>query len=169
MIKDAEFRIDCRKVFSIFATLMVGFNVFALYSHSFDGNRPLECDTMIRSGIYKGIIDCKETAERYELAEETFKRLITEDDKTITCGPFATGFYFASDLKPDAINLYDPNNTELLFKYYDKYYGEPDLIVMHYRLDVGVNPLFTDFINTKYRLIGYTDSFSFYRRIRSEV
>ena len=163
-LKQTELRFDHKVVFSIFTTLIIGMNVFGLYSHSFDGNRPLDCTTRFKSGVFKGIYECEESVECYETAEATLKKIITDEDKTITCGPYAMQFYFMTGLKPNAINLWDPNNTDYLFEYYKIYYGEPDIIVLNYRLDVYTNPDFIDFVNENYQLVDYTDSFTFYRK-----
>ena len=162
-LKKCDMKLDLKTVFGMLASLMMILNVFAVYSFSFEGTKPLACNTMIKSGIYRGIIDVPENAKRYETVEKDLADVITEGDKTIACGPFAMEFYLMSDLKPDAANLWDPNNTDLLFAYYDIYYGEPDIIVLHDSAWDETNPEFIEFVNEKYELVKYTDGFLIFR------
>ena len=137
-------------------------NVFAVYSFSFDGLKPYECSAMIKSGIFKGIIDLPDNAKRYETVEKDLAEVIKDGDKTIACGPFAMEFYLMTDLKPDAANLWDPNNTELAFQYYKTYYGEPDIIVLHDSAGDITSPEFLEFVDENYEFAKYTDGFIIY-------
>ena len=162
LLRKSDMKLTPKISFGIIASLMMLLNVFALYSFSFEGLKPYDCNTMIKSGIYKGIIDIPVSAKRYETVEKDLAEVITEGDKTITCGPFAMEFYLMSDLKPDAANLWAPNNTGLLFAYYDKYYGEPDIIVLHDSAWDETNPEFIKFVDENYKLVKYTDGFLIY-------
>ena len=145
-------------------------NVFSLYYTSFDygtiGNyctRPFECNTQIKSGIYKGIFETQEFATRYEKAEQDFKESLTDDDETITCGPFAFSFYLMTELKPNAPSLFAPNNVEYLFTYYREYYGESDIIVLNDDTEKYTNPEFLYYVYQNYHLIQHSNGFSIYR------
>ena len=162
-IKQSEMKIDRKTAFGILASAMVVMNVFALYSYSFDGLKPYECSAMIKSGIFKGIIDSPESARRYAVVEKDLAEVIKDGDKTIACGPFAMEFYLMTDLKPDAANLWDPNNTELAFQYYKTYYGEPDIIVLHDSAGDITSPEFLEFVDENYEFAKYTDGFLIYR------
>ena len=162
LICKSEMKLDRKTAFGILASFFVILNVFALYSNSFEGLKPLTCNTVIRSGIYKGIVDVPENAKRYETVGKDLSDVITEGDKTIGCGPYAMEFYLMSDLKPDAANLWDPNNTDLLFAYYEMYYGEPDIIVLHDSAWDVTNQEFLKFVNEKYNLVKYTDGYLIY-------
>jgi len=163
LLRKSDMKLTPKISFGIIASLMMLLNVFALYSFSFEGLKPYDCNTMIKSGIYKGIIDIPVSAKRYETVEKDLAEVITEGDKTITCGPFAMEFYLMSDLKPDAANLWAPNNTGLLFAYYDKYYGEPDIIVLHDSAWDETDPEFIKFVDENYNLAKYTDGFLIFR------
>ena len=162
VMKKIDVKTDSKTLFGILATVMVVMNVFAVYSFSFDGLKPLECKAMIKSGIYKGIIDVPDNAKRYAVVENDLAEVITDSDKTIACGPFAMEFYLMSDLKPNAANLWDPNNTELTFQYYKMYYGEPDIIVLHDSAGDVTSPEFLEFVDENYYLAKYTDGFFIY-------
>ncbi len=163
VIKTADMKFDRKTAFGILASVLVVMNVFALYSFSFDGLKPYDCSAMIKSGIFKGIIDTPENASRYETAGKDLAEVITDSDKTITCGPYAMEFYLMTDLKPNASNLWDPNNTDLLFQYYRSYYGEPDIIVMHDSADDSTSDAFLEFVENNYELAKYTDGYFIYR------
>ena len=163
VIKKADMKFDRKAFFGILASVMVAMNVFALYSYSFDGLKPYDCSAMIKSGIFKGIIDTPDSARRYEVVEKDLAEVMTDTDKTITCGPFAMEFYLMTDLKPDAANLWNPNITPLLFQYYKTYYGEPDIIVMHDSADDITSDKFLAFVDANYELVKYTDGFFIYR------
>ena len=105
-----------------------------------------------------------ENARRYEKVETDLAEVISDGDKTITCGPYAMEFYLMTDLKPNAANLWDPNNTELLFQYYDMYYGEPDIIVLHDSADDVTSPEFLEFVDENYELARYTDGYFIFHR-----
>ena len=162
VMKKIEVKTGSKTLSGILATVLVVMNVFAVYSFSFDGQKPLECKAMIKSGIYKGIIDAPDNAKRYEVVEKDLAEVITGGDKTIACGPFAMEFYLMSDLIPNAANLWDPNNTELTFQYYKTYYGEPDIIVLHDSADDVTSPEFLEFVDRNYYLAKYTDGFFIY-------
>ena len=162
VIKKCDMRIDCKTVFGMLASIMMILNIFALYSFSFEGTKPYNCNTLIRSGIYKGIFDVPESSKRYETVEKDLADMITEGDKTIGCGPYAMEFYLMSDLKPNAANLWDPNNMELTFQYYKTYYGEPDIIVLHDSAGDVTSPEFLEFVEENYTLVKYTDGFLIY-------
>lgn len=162
VMKKIEVKTGSKTISGILATVLVVMNVFALYSFSFDGQKPLECNAMIKSGIYKGIIDAPDNAKRYAVVEKDLAEVITDGDKTIACGPFAMEFYLMSDLTPNAANLWDPNNTELTFQYYKAYYGEPDIIVLHDSADDVTSPEFLEFVDRNYYLAKYTDGFFIY-------
>ena len=162
VMKKIEVKTGSKTISGILATVLVVMNVFAVYSFSFDGQKPLECKAMIKSGIYKGIIDAPDNAKRYEVVEKDLAEVITGGDKTIACGPFAMEFYLMSDLTPNAANLWDPNNTELTFQYYKAYYGEPDIIVLHDSADDVTSPEFLEFVDRNYYLAKYTDGFFIY-------
>ena len=162
VMKKIDVKTDSKTLFGILATVMVVMNVFAVYSFSFDGLKPLECKAMIKSGIYKGIIDVPDNVKRYAVVEKDLAEVITDSDKTIACGPFAMEFYLMSDLKPNAANLWDPNNTELTFQYYKMYYGEPDIIVLHDSAGDVTSPEFLEFVDENYYLAKYTDGFFIY-------
>lgn len=162
VMKKIEVKTDSKTISGILATVLVVMNVFAVYSFSFDGQKPLECNAMIKSGIYKGIIDAPDNAKRYAVVEKDLAEVITDGDKTIACGPFAMEFYLMSDLTPNAANLWDPNNTELTFQYYKAYYGEPDIIVLHDSADDVTSPEFLEFVDRNYYLAKYTDGFFIY-------
>ena len=162
VMKKIDVKTDSKTLFGILATVMVVMNVFAVYSFSFDGLKPLECKAMIKSGIYKGIIDVPDNAKRYAVVEKDLAEVITDSDKTIACGPFAMEFYLMSDLKPNAANLWDPNNTDLTFQYYKTYYGEPDIIVLHDSAGDVTSPEFLEFVDENYYLAKYTDGFFIY-------
>lgn len=163
-IGKTEMKFDRKTAFGILASVMVVMNVFALYSFSFDGLKPYDCSAMIKSGIFKGIIDTPESARRYEVVGKDLEEVITDSDKTITCGPIAMEFYLMTDLKPDTSNLWDPNNTGLLFQYYNAYYGEPDIIVLHDSAWEETSDGFLEFVNSNYELAKYTDGYFIYRR-----
>ena len=162
VMKKIEVKTGSKTISGILATVLVVMNVFAVYSFSFDGQKPLECNAMIKSGIYKGIIDAPDNAKRYEVVEKDLAEVITGGDKTIACGPFAMEFYLMSDLTPNAANLWDPNNTELTFQYYKAYYGEPDIIVLHDSAGDVTSPEFLEFVDKNYYLAKYTDGFCIY-------
>ena len=162
VMKKIEVKTDSKTLSGILATVLVVMNVFAIYSFSFDGQKPLECNAMIKSGIYKGIIDAPDNAKRYAVVEKDLAEVITDGDKTIACGPFAMEFYLMSDLTPNAANLWDPNNTELTFQYYKAYYGEPDIVVLHDSADDVTSPEFLEFVDRNYELAKYTDGFFIY-------
>ena len=162
VMKKIEVKTGSKTLSGILATVLVVMNVFAVYSFSFDGQKPLECKAMIKSGIYKGIIDAPDNAKRYEVVEKDLAEVITGGDKTIACGPFAMEFYLMSNLIPNAANLWDPNNTELTFQYYKTYYGEPDIIVLHDSADDVTSPEFLEFVEENYTLVKYTDGFLIY-------
>ena len=162
VMKKIEVKTDSKTISGILATVLVVMNVFAVYSFSFDGQKPLECKAMIKSGIYKGIIDAPDNAKRYAVVEKDLAEVITDGDKTIACGPFAMEFYLMSDLTPNAANLWDPNNTELTFQYYKAYYGEPDIIVLHDSADDVTSLEFLEFVDRNYYLAKYTDGFFIY-------
>lgn len=162
VMKKIEVKTDSKTISGILATVLVVMNVFAVYSFSFDGQKPLECNAMIKSGIYKGIIDAPDNAKRYAVVEKDLAEVITDGDKTIACGPFAMEFYLMSDLTPNAANLWDPNNTELTFQYYKAYYGEPDIIVLHDSAGDVTSPEFLEFVDKNYYLAKYTDGFFIY-------
>ena len=162
VMKKIDVKTDSKTLFGILATVMVVMNVFAVYSFSFDGLKPLECRAMIKSGIYKGILDVPDNAKRYAVVEKDLAEVITDSDKTIACGPFAMEFYLMSDLKPNAANLWDPNNTDLTFQYYKTYYGEPDIIVLHDSAGDVTSPEFLEFVDENYYLAKYTDGFFIY-------
>lgn len=162
VMKKIEVKTGSKTLSGILATVLVVMNVFAVYSFSFDGQKPLECKAMIKSGIYKGIIDAPDNAKRYEVVEKDLAEVITGGDKTIACGPFAMEFYLMSDLIPNAANLWDPNNTELTFQYYKTYYGEPDIIVLHDSAGDVTSPEFLEFVDRNYYLAKYTDGFFIY-------
>ncbi len=162
VMKKIEVKTDSKTISGILATVLVVMNVFAVYSFSFDGQKPLECNAMIKSGIYKGIIDAPDNAKRYAVVEKDLAEVITGGDKTIACGPFAMEFYLMSDLIPNAANLWDPNNTELTFQYYKTYYGEPDIIVLHDSAGDVTSPEFLEFVEENYTLVKYTDGFLIY-------
>ena len=159
----SEIKTDRRTFFGILASVMVVMNVFAVYSFSFDGLKPYECSAMIKSGIFKGIIDSPESSRRYSVVEKDLAEVITDSDKTIACGPFAMEFYLMTDLTPDAANLWNPNNTELTFQYYKTYYGEPDIIVLHDSAGDITTPEFLEFVERNYEFAKYTDGFLIYR------
>ena len=150
--------------YNVIATFLVVINVFAMYSCSFEGTKPYKCNSQIKCGIFKGLIDTPENARRYETIYKDLAEVRNEDDKTITCGPYAMEFYLMTDLKPNAANLWDPNNTDLLFKYYDSYYGEPDMIIMHDSVAELTNPVFLNFVANNYRLIQTTDGFYIFHK-----
>lgn len=162
VMKKIEVKTGSKTISGILATVLVVMNVFAVYSFSFDGQKPLECNAMIKSGIYKGIIDAPDNAKRYAVVEKDLAEVITDGDKTIACGPFAMEFYLMSDLTPNAANLWDPNNTELTFQYYKAYYGEPDIIVLHDSAGDVTSPEFLEFVDRNYYLAKYTDGFFIY-------
>lgn len=162
VMKKIEVKTGSKTISGILATVLVVMNVFAVYSFSFDGQKPLECNAMIKSGIYKGIIDAPDNAKRYAVVEKDLAEVITGGDKTIACGPFAMEFYLMSDLIPNAANLWDPNNTELTFQYYKAYYGEPDIIVLHDSAGDVTSPEFLEFVDKNYYLAKYTDGFFIY-------
>ena len=162
-ISQTEMKFDSKKVSAILASSIVVMNVFGLYSHSFDGVKPLDCNTMIRSGIYKGIIDLPANAKRYEVVENDLAEVIRDTDKTIACGPFAMEFYLMTDLKPNAANLWGPNNTALTFQYYKTYYGEPDIMVLHDSGGDITDPGFLEYVEENYEYAKYTDGFFIYR------
>ena len=162
-IKMSEIKTDRRTFFGILVSVLVVMNVFAVYSFSFDGLKPYECSAMIKSGIFKGIIDLPDNAKRYETVEKDLAEVIKDGDRTIACGPFAMEFYLMTDLKPDAANLWDPNNTELAFQYYKTYYGEPDIIVLHDSAGDITSPEFLEFVDENYEFAKYTDGFLIYR------
>ena len=162
-IRMSEMKLDRKTAFGILASVLVVMNVFAVYSFSFDGLKPYECSAMIKSGIFKGIIDLPDNAKRYETVEKDLAEVIKDGDKTIACGPFAMEFYLMTDLKPDAANLWDPNNTELAFQYYKTYYGEPDIIVLHDSAGDITSPEFLEFVDENYEFAKYTDGFLIYR------
>lgn len=163
VLKQSEIKIDRRLIFSLLATTMAALNVFTMYALSFEGSKPLECNTLVTSGIYKGLIDTSENARRYEVVGKDLAEVIIDSDKTITCGPFAMEFYLMSDLKPDAAALWSPSNTDLLFQYYKIYYGEPDIIVLHDSADDVTNEVFLEFVDSNYKLAKYTDGYFIYR------
>ena len=70
-----------------------------------------------------------------------------------------------SDLKPNAANLWNPNNTNLLFSYYEMYYGEPDIIVLHDSAWDVTSQKFLGFVEDNYIIVKYTDGFLIYRHI----
>ncbi|MBR5181455.1 MAG: hypothetical protein IKW88_04325 [Clostridiales bacterium] len=153
-----------RIAFSAAATVLVVVNVLNMYGYSFEGTAPFKCNTRINSGIYKGLLDTSETAERYKTVYHDLGELVRETDKTITCGPYAMEFYLITNLKPNTSNLWDPNNTELLLEYYDTYYGKPDLIVLHDSVSEYTNKVFLDFVKDNYQLAKYTDGYYIYRK-----
>ena len=53
-------------------------------------------------------------------------------------------------------------DTALLFAYYEKYYGEPDIIVLHDSAWDETSPEFINFVDEKYNLVKYTDGFLIY-------
>ena len=69
VMKKIEVKTGSKTLSGILATVLVVMNVFAVYSFSFDGQKPLECKAMIKSGIYKGIIDAPDNAKRYSRRE----------------------------------------------------------------------------------------------------
>lgn len=150
--------------FSAAATVLVAVNVLNMYGYSFEGTAPFECNTRIDSGIYKGLLDTSETSDRYKTIYQDLGEIVRDTDKTITCGPYAMEFYLITNLKPNAANLWDPNNTDLLFKYYETYYGEPDLIVLHDSVSEYTNKVFLDFVKDNYQLAKYTDGYYIYRK-----
>lgn len=150
--------------FSAAATVLVAVNVLNMYGYSFEGTAPFECNTRINSGIYKGLLDTSETSDRYKTIYQDLSEIVRDTDKTITCGPYAMEFYLITNLKPNAANLWDPNNTDLLFKYYETYYGEPDLIVLHDSVSEYTNKVFLDFVKDNYQLAKYTDGYYIYRK-----
>ena len=150
--------------FSAAATVLVAVNVVNLYCLSFAGTLPLECNTRIDTGIYKGLLDTPRTADRYKTIHQDLGEIVSDTDKTITCGPHAMEFYLITNLKPNAANLWDPNNTDLLFKYYETYYGKPDLIVLHDSVSEYTNKVFLDFVKDNYQLAKYTDGYYIYRK-----
>ena len=153
-----------KTAFSVAATVLVSLNVLNMYGYSFEGTAPFECNTRIDSGIYKGLLDTSETADRYKTIYKDLDEVVKDTDKTITCGPYAMEFYLITNLKPNAANLWDPNNTDLLFKYYETYYGEPDIIVLHDSVSEYTNTVFLDFVKEKYKLAKYTDGYYIYRK-----
>ena len=164
VLKQSEIRKDIKLVFGSLATFIVAMNVFTMYYVSFEGTKPYLCNTQIRNGIFKGLFDMPENARRYEKVEKDLAEVISDSDKTITCGPYAMEFYLMTDLKPNAANLWDPNNTELLFQYYDMYYGEPDIIVLHDSADDVTSPEFLEFVDENYELARYTDGYFIFHR-----
>ena len=162
LIRKSDIKFERKTAFGIVASLFLVMNVFALYSHSFDGQKPLDCRTIINSGIYKGILDYPDVARRYDVSEKDLKEAVREGDKTITCGPYAMEFYLMTDLIPDAANLWDPNNTDLLFAYYDMYYGEPDIIVLHDSAGDITSDTFLEYVGENYDLVKHTDGFLIY-------
>ena len=152
------------KAFGVLATVIVAINILNMYTGSFEGTAPYTCNTRITSGIFKGLIDTPENAKRYETIYQDMKAEVRDTDKTIACGPYAMEFYLMTDLKPNAPNLWDPNNTDLTFKYYETYYGEPDVIVLHDAGDEFTKPEYLAFVAEKYRKTKNTDGYYIYHK-----
>lgn len=153
-----------KTAFSVLATVLMAINIFHIFGYSFEGTAPFKCDTMINHGIFKGLLDTSENAQRYETIYKDMAEARRESDKTIACGPYAMEFYLMTDLKPNAANLWDPNNTDLTFKYYKTYYGEPDIVVLHDSVAEHTNPEFLDFVKEKYKLTKRTDGYYIFHK-----
>ena len=153
-------------IFNSLSTILIAMNVFSLYYSSTDYvvfgdfcSRPYECDTQIKSGIYKGLFETSVQANRFELAEKKLKESIDVNDKTITCGQVAMAFYLMTDLKPNTANLWAPEDIQKLSAYYNMYYGESDIIVLY---DEYTWPSFSEFVSQNYQLVDRTEDFSIY-------
>lgn len=153
-------------------------NIFILYSGQFQSMAPIEIFTesitvdRAEYGIYKNLYSNKETVDYVERFEKNLNAIVEPDDKTILCGRKIIFGYLMTDLKPNTNYLWvpgaltgsitDDNHYDLLFNYFDSYYGNPDIIVLRTDEDEYKNKAFMDFVDSNYEKKIVDSEYAFY-------
>lgn len=153
------------------------FNVYALYSSAFQSTVPLDMIgsgnvCKINSGIYKGIYDNKDTSLPICEFEKKLNSIKKDGDETILCGRELIYGYLMSDLKPNTNYLWVPgsltgsigeaNHYDILFEYFDSYYGYPDIVVLQKDQMEKKNKKLNDFIDENYYVASEDSEAVFY-------
>ena len=162
-----EAKIKGGTIASILATSLIFIITFAMcisasYGTEFKATKPLDCKYLIREGIFKGILEDKERAEKYIELERGLRASVKEGDETITCGYYSILCYLMTDLKPDTDNLWVSDDYTLLRAYFDNNYGNPDIIVLNGDYDEYTDPRFMEFILDNYDLADEAGGFLIY-------
>ena len=158
---------------------MLIFNILSLYCQGFFSTVPaaaLKNNLAIssaESGVFKYIYDKEETVYSLECFEKSMKKIVQKDDKTILCGSGLIQCYLMTDLLPNTNYLWrsgalsgkatDAEFYDILFKYFDSYYGSPDIIVLKKNKAELTNKKFVDFLNQNYDLAEEDSGVVFYR------
>ena len=158
---------------------MLIFNILSLYCQGFFSTVPaaaLKNNLAIssaESGVFKYIYDKEETIRSLECFEKKLKTFIKDDDETVLFGRGMMYGYLMTDLKPNTNYLWrsgaltgkstDPEYYDILFKYFDSYYGSPNLIVLKSNEFELTNKKFVDFLNQNYDLAEEDSGVVFYR------
>lgn len=158
---------------------MLIFNILSLYCQGFFSTVPaaaLKNNLAIssaESGVFKYIYDKEKTICSLECFEKKLKTFIKDDDETVLFGRGMMYGYLMTDLKPNTNYLWrsgaltgkstDPEYYDILFKYFDSYYGPPDLIVLKSNEFELTNKKFVDFLNQNYDLAEEDSGVVFYR------
>ena len=158
VIRENVKKIEPESVYSIVVTILLFANVFSLYYSAsagteYKGTRPLDCDTVVKEGIFKGLIDSKETVDKYVQIERDIRSSVSEDDETVTCSLYVIYGYLMADLKPDTYNLWDSIYFNRLSEYYQANYGNPDIIIFDSRYVEYMDAGFKEFIIDNYELL----------------
>lgn len=159
-------------------SLFLVLNIFMLFGCAFQSNNPqkiLQSESgfsQTQSGIYKGIYDVTQKSDELVDFENELNGVIEEGDKTILCGRKIIYGYLMTDLKPNTNYLWRPgilggdtaadDYYDILFKYFDSYYGEPDIIVLRKDEKELQNSSFSEFLNNNYQIKAQSSDYIFY-------
>ncbi|HAS37818.1 MAG TPA: hypothetical protein DIW36_07955 [Ruminococcaceae bacterium] len=180
LMSQVKFKKPKIKNFAVLAMcFMLVFNILSIYCQGFFSTVPavaLKNSLAIssaESGVFKYIYDKEETVYSLECFEKKLKTFIKDDDKTVLFGRGMMYGYLMTDLKPNTNYLWrsgaltgkstDPEYYDILFKYFDSYYGSPDLIVLKKDEFELTNKKFVDFLNQNYDLAEEDSGVVFYR------
>lgn len=154
--------------FKILVSVLLLFNIVVLFSQSHMSLVPSQMFakkmslSTAENGVFKYVVDVKETIAFYETFEKTMNEIIENDDQTLLCGRSLMYGYLMTNLKPNTNYLLRPgsltgfstdsNFYDYLFRYFDSYYGYPDIIIIDKNQCEMQNEKFTDFIASNYEL-----------------
>lgn len=157
---------NAHNVYNIVISFFLIFNTVLIFVGSFQSDSPIKMyrnNTNIcysRTGIYKYIYDYQDKVIYINNFEKDLKSVIKNDDKTILCGRGLIYGYLMTDLKPDTNYLWQPGSLtgessdsgfyDILFQYFNSYYGFPDIIVLKKDEFEFKNKELMDFINQNY-------------------
>ena len=160
--KKASFKVSYKFILS----LLLVINFLLLSFGSFLSDSPIAMFSSKKeiisasSGIYKHVYDYQEKIAELESFEKNLKSIVKNDDQTILCGDGLIYGYLMTNLKPNTNYLwragsltgesYSSDYYNLLFKYFDLYYGFPDVIVIRPNGRENSNKVFMNFLDDNY-------------------